>query len=115
MIPSSLPVLHAALWFSGFASGLVFLVSLLNGTDPSVAVLRAVGAFVALMLLGLVAERLTRFGLASAPYPHNGPGGPNRHPAERDDAQPPGDQGSAIEGEIVTTDGITEEDANGRP
>ena len=64
---SAVPVLQAALWFSMFTSLVVGWLSFSAGTAPEWIVLRAVAAFSALMVLGLIATAVTNQGLHRPP------------------------------------------------
>lgn len=77
---TAVPVLRAALWFSMIGSLVVGATSFSAGTAPEWIVLRAVAAFTALMLLGLIATAVTNQGLRRPPPrppdgPRAGPGG----------------------------------------
>ena len=87
---SGAPVLQAALWFSMLASLAVGVMSWQAGAAPEWVVLRAVAAFSALMLLGLIAQAVTNQGM--------------RHPPPRpaDDERSDG-AGRALEPEMLTT------------
>ena len=63
---SGVPVLQAALWFSMLASLAVGAMSWQAGAAPEWVVLRAVGAFSALMVLGLIATAVASQGLRRA-------------------------------------------------
>lgn len=64
---SGAPVLQAALWFSMLTSLAVGVLSFQAGTAPEWVVLRAVGAFAALMTLGLIATAVAAQGLRRPP------------------------------------------------
>ena len=72
---SGVPVLQAALWFSMLASLAVGAMSWQAGAAPEWVVLRAVGAFSALMVLGLIATAVASQGLRRRPPPASGGGG----------------------------------------
>lgn len=70
---SSASVLLVALWLSALGAVVVAGISFSAGAAPAWVVLRAVGVFSALMVVGLVAEAVARHGLAHplAPKPTN--------------------------------------------
>ena len=86
---SGAPVLKAALWISMLASLAIGVMSLQAGTAPEWVVLRAVGTFSSLMMLGLIAQAVTSQGLRHPP--------PRPRPDESD-----GSAGRALEPEILT-------------
>ncbi len=98
---SSASVLLAGLWFSAIAGSVVGIVSLLSGTAGEWVVLRAVGAFAVFMVLGLIAERVARDGLAHPPRAEAEPDGKT--------TEPHSGEAPALEPTLLTAGEIREE------